>query len=310
MDSVDSNDSRSSIDPFKDHRFIFVQLLFSLAIAEVARQTAHVYLKHGIDTLNVWTSYTHLLLALIVIATSWLGWRLSERNQRIHINSVFNSAFWVLILDVLCVVAYFVLARGVEGGDQDTALSIKPSATHEAIWLVVVFILYAAWDVLTKAASHGDGLCTSLRRLGSWSYFGRGWVSLLCLLMALIDWYMLRELSNPWSVICADGALILLVLTFRRLKERPPDPRAKSVSTQSLVWGIIVFVLWIGATVGATVIDRVTSAPPSITAMTCLSSTDTSTKQCVYIVSHQPLSSTPCWITGSIMPKPLIGGNV
>src|SRR4051812_18857959 len=72
----------------RERRFVFVQLLFSLTIAEVARRFADLRAQ-GHAWLDVLPVYTHLLLATVVITTSWLGWSHSVASKRIRAERVF-----------------------------------------------------------------------------------------------------------------------------------------------------------------------------------------------------------------------------
>jgi hypothetical protein len=64
----------------KDLRFIFVQMLFALAVAEIARRT--VLLIDGTNAVDMFPGMAHLFLALIVVSTSWVGWANSPTNEK------------------------------------------------------------------------------------------------------------------------------------------------------------------------------------------------------------------------------------
>src|SRR5690349_19625283 len=86
---IDASMRGSSPDPGvpRERRFVFVQLLFSLAIAEVVRQVAELH-SHKIS--DAVPAYTHLLLALLVIATSWMGWSTAAAVKEIRAERIFS----------------------------------------------------------------------------------------------------------------------------------------------------------------------------------------------------------------------------
>ena len=55
----------------------FVGMLFALAIAEVAVQASGV-VNSGADLRDAIAAYSHLILAAVTIAASWVGWGQSE----------------------------------------------------------------------------------------------------------------------------------------------------------------------------------------------------------------------------------------
>ena len=83
----------------RERRFIFVQLLFSLTAAEIARAAAELTLHDG-KWASLLPAYGHLLLATTVVATSWVGWSVSEASLRLKVGSVFSWPFVVLLTDV------------------------------------------------------------------------------------------------------------------------------------------------------------------------------------------------------------------
>src|SRR4051812_13223719 len=94
----------------REIRFVFVQLLFSLAIGEVARRLAEIH-GQGAGLMDSVPAYTHLALAGLTIATSWVGWNGSDANRRITTTQVFSSSFLILLVDVLLVIFYFMLVK-------------------------------------------------------------------------------------------------------------------------------------------------------------------------------------------------------
>ena len=58
----------------RELRYIFVQMLFSLTAAEIARELSSLALAGSPFTSDKWPGYAHLILAATVVVTSWVGW--------------------------------------------------------------------------------------------------------------------------------------------------------------------------------------------------------------------------------------------
>ncbi len=145
------NDSHSEHRPSKRQprlRHEFVGMMFAITIGEVGLQAAAlVQVGHWAHFLP---AYGHLFLATVVVATSWVGWSVSAApGAREDVHGVFQWEFLVLLLDVSLVIAYFILVRTTNLGKETTPPRTDPASTVAA-WVLVIFILYLAWDFLTK----------------------------------------------------------------------------------------------------------------------------------------------------------------
>lgn len=202
----------------RELRFIFVQLLFSLTMTEIARETADLIL-HGYEFWEASPAYAHLLLATAVVITSWVGWTMSAAGRCLRVAKVFSWEFVILLVDVLLVLFYFILVRGVEmpkAGEQ-----LMPSASNEARTIGLIFIFYFVWDVLTKAVVSEEGAAsTFFRRLVSGRMKERGWSSFVCMLLGGLAWLCLSDATGRIRVVLVDTSLLFLVLLFRAWKER------------------------------------------------------------------------------------------
>lgn len=204
----------------RERRFIFVQLLFSLTAAEIARQTAELVLQHRPFCLAL-PAYAHLFLATAVVATSWVGWSVSEASRRVKVDFVFDWPFVILLTDVALVIFYFILVRGAEIPKLEDPIS--PSSHAEAVTLAFIFTIYFFWDILTKAImSDGqDGTPSScLGRFTSRAFWDRAQASLVCMVLGIIAALFWSSHSSPAGVVLVDAALICLVLLFRAMKEK------------------------------------------------------------------------------------------
>lgn len=208
----------------RERRYVFVQLLFSLTAAEIARQLADLYMR-GYALEEALPTYAHLLLASAVIITSWVGWTASEASRGLRPVSVFSWEFFVLLIDVAVVVLYFFLVRSAEMPGASTADVIKPrivpSANEEAVIVMWIFCLYFVWDLLTKAiVREADAPTSFLQRLAGGRMAERGWISLVCMVLAICMYFYLGNVTGDRAVLLADLALLSLVLLFRALKEK------------------------------------------------------------------------------------------
>jgi hypothetical protein len=203
----------------RERRFIFVQLLFSLTAAEIARQSAELFLQDR-PIKEAYPAYAHLILATGVVTTSWVGWSVSEASKRLRVDKVFSWPFLILLVDVSLVIFYFILARGAEV-PKTRQEAVVPSAWNETVAVMCVFLLYLCWDFLTKAvvpdpAAAPQPFVTRFEK----TFWARGWISALCAFLGVLAFLFLRNASSPVGVVLVDVTLLLLVLSFRALKEK------------------------------------------------------------------------------------------
>ncbi|MCA8992209.1 MAG: hypothetical protein KDA88_09540 [Planctomycetaceae bacterium] len=185
--------------------FAFVEMLFALAIAQVAVEAADLANSSSVaQWLEHLPAYTHLVLATVIIAASWVGWG-SSKSSKSPIKHVFSGHFFKLLVDVFLVVCYFIIVRTVETLDANG--DINPSANPEVLWTMVILITYFIWDLLTKG------------RPSFTKFLRRGWASLLCAICAIVAFMYLPTKSHEvWAVVISDVALMVLVVMFRAMK--------------------------------------------------------------------------------------------
>src|SRR6266487_2249411 len=141
-------------------REAFVEMLFALAVAQVAVNAASVVATQMPVTEKL-PAFSHLLLALVLIACSWVGWRQSRSpGMKERITSVFGGAFLGLLLDVMLVVLYFMVVQTAESAKEapmptkpDAAVLSPASAVPEARLLSIIFAFYAFWDLIADVFS-------------------------------------------------------------------------------------------------------------------------------------------------------------
>lgn len=215
--------TKSSVGEIEDPlRYTFVEMLFALAVGQIAIHTAD-FLSVDASPMQLLPAAMHMLVSLLVIGTSWIGWRQSRSpGMKQQIQSIFSRRAIGLLLDVLLVILYFILVRSVELQQKDgNTLLTTASARPEAKWLACVFCIYIVWDLLADVFSPNCLTKTGL--------FGKAFQALrvgvvsvaasaICLCMALLVLFYASEGLLPIQVALLDCALMMIVVLFRVLK--------------------------------------------------------------------------------------------
>lgn len=228
---AEEEDTPAEIKRGKDLHREFVGMLFALAIAQVAVEAAEIMNSE----LGFWSkapALSHLLLALIVIAASWVGWGRSAYSLS-PVGNVFTGDFVELLLDVWLVCIYFFLVQGAEQLVivQNVDTIEWGSAAVESLWVTVMFWTYFVWDFWTKRNDR-----QTLRQ--------RGWASFVCAVLSAVAFLALAPVRGSTSAVLADLALIALVLLFRAMKLYDFSSHTRSS------WTLIVVLLFLGIVFG------------------------------------------------------------
>ena len=207
--------SPAADDQTDELRYNFVGMLFALAIGEVASAASHVVSAAGSLAAKLPVS-AHLVLATLLIATSWLGWSTSLRRRgMLTTKTPFSRDFIGLLLDVLLVVMYFILVQQAEISD-DAPFALKPaSAVPEATWLAWIFAVYISWDLVSDVWQEWNkfGLKSALGLImASIS------CSLLCTLLTCLVLWRAYATSKNTDVVLLDCSLAAVVMLFRAIK--------------------------------------------------------------------------------------------
>jgi hypothetical protein len=215
----------------RDLRHEFVGLMFAIAVGEVGLQVAPLVQEPFV--VRYLPAYSHLSLALFVIAASWVGWsRTKVSAAKRDVEGLFEWPFLVLLLDTAMVVTYFVLVRTIDFSDGHCRIA---PAAEVAWWHVVIFGLYLAWDGVTKVAMYpkplGAGWFCGWRQVDATTLraqkqtMKRAWPTLVCLVLSIVLWRMFAAFDPQHEhLLAADLALLSVVLLFRALKGVVPPP--------------------------------------------------------------------------------------
>ena len=206
---------------------IFVEMVFALAIGQIALDLSKLIDYQLIPSQTFCAlvpAYSHLLLAFVVISTSWVGWH-NSRFCGTQIKDVFTLDYIELALDIALVVMYLILARAVEIPDSPND-ALSPNASFEA-WLVAIIITtYLLWDLI------------SCRRNFKEKFTQRLWVSACCTVISwLLVLYGIGGAGTVSAVLFADLCLIALILTFRAMKRNDLSKHTRNS------WGFILLML-------------------------------------------------------------------
>jgi len=208
--SATADSTKKDSEPRLRHEF--VGMMFAITIGEVGLQVAA--LVQAGHTAHYLPAYTHLFLATVMIATSWVGWSVSRSpGARLDVIAIFQWEFVVLLLDVALVITYFILVRAVDFGREGVPPRIAPPSTL-AFWTIVIFALYFVWDIVTKIIIYNR------KPEGQWfrKYGSRMIPTIVCLILAFVIRQKTSSADLP-HYLTADFALLSLVLLFRALKD-------------------------------------------------------------------------------------------
>ena len=209
----------------------FVEMLFALAIGQIAVDFSKLIDYQSMSNQTFWAvvpAYSHLLLAAVVISTSWVGWH-NSRFCGTQIKDVFTLDYLELFVDISLVFMYFILARGVETPDSPNC-SLSPNAQFEARYVAIIITTYMFWDFIS-----GRG------RLKE-KFTQRLWVSVVCTIISwFLVWYGIGLAGTVSAVLFADLCLIALILTFRAMKRY--DFSEHNKKSWSLILSLLIIVL-------------------------------------------------------------------
>jgi hypothetical protein len=258
-------------------RHEFVGMMFAITIGEVGLQTAG--LVQAGNPIHYLPAYSHLLVATVLVAASWVGWsRSPSPGARSDVAAVFQLEFVVLLVDVFLVICYFILVRTVDFS-KESAPRIDPSSKL-AFWIVVIFAVYLGWDLITKGAIHFSDLKSKTNEKGeAWfrssikpwfkKYGVRLFPTIVCFILALIL-KALVSIANAPQMLAADLALLSLVLLFRALKDlasawfvsaSSPEKNLLDRARVPLIWSIVCS---LGIIVGVSGVEGCWSLPGNV----------------------------------------------
>jgi len=208
-------------------RILFVQMLFALSIGQVAIRVGDLVESSPNFLDTIWNTpyvYTHLILCVALLSTSWVGWYSSNSlDDSEKVNSIFSKEYLILLIDLSLVICYFVIIRGSEVNNITHKIDV-PNVSNETFWTMIIFIIYFVWDIFTKLIKQKYIPHNELYiRRKTWDFsnknLNRCWQSISCFVIALIIFIISKSEINSKKAVIIDTMLIVLVFIFRALKQ-------------------------------------------------------------------------------------------
>jgi hypothetical protein len=227
----------------------FIAMIFAFAVSAVALQlaeffivvtgnwTLHTKADKGFDArelLNLGAILSHLAVALIMITASWVMWSKSQAAGHLAaVESIVSLKFFLVLIEIILVTLYFSISKSAEGDFTKYTASkhfqdylTPPSASPEALQILIVFILFLLWDFVADVAMSplNPNPMSRSERVWNWipGTFVYGFVSAVCALLALLVLYFSSGLTSPAAAIAGDLALVILIILFYQLKAIEP----------------------------------------------------------------------------------------
>ena len=226
------NDKAPS-EPGLNLRHSFVAMLFALTAGQIALSTTdliEIWQTGQNDPMQLAVPSAHLILALVLLSASWVGWSVTAASKSFQqLSHLFRSPYVVLLIDVILVIVYFAIVRAVEirqvlspQPDGNYVLHSQldiPSPIGEALGITIVCFIYLIWDVVhdvimrRREASETRPVCIKRGLIDTFP-------SLVCVILSIVVCLtiFLLEISSSGAVISIDLALLALVIGFRALK--------------------------------------------------------------------------------------------
>jgi hypothetical protein len=189
----------------EDLRWLFVSFLFATVTSEIASKFSTLFLdwrKRGPGRLP---TLAHLILAAVVVMTSWIGWSLDTMHHTYpQVTEVFGFPTVLLVVDFALLTLYYALVKGID------VEKCNVNARDASLWSLSILTTYLIWDFVAVRIHHPVA-----------QFWPRVYVSLECGVFALLAFILLKDISakHPVPVFFADISLVSLFLLYRALKQ-------------------------------------------------------------------------------------------
>jgi hypothetical protein len=203
-------------------RHEFIAMVFAFAVGDIGLQLAPLMKLGWVPAL--FPAYSHLTLASVVIAASFVGWTQSpSAGGRRDVKKVLELEFIILLMDMFLVLMYFMLVRAYDftPSEDGKSFNYTADAGREARWIVAIFAVYLLWDILAKvfivdrmSQDYSKTFCERVH-----DALPRMIPTVLCLIISILLYYFVVRRLKPARVIIADATLICLILLFRAFKD-------------------------------------------------------------------------------------------
>lgn len=169
--------------------------------------------------------YLHLLLCLIILSTSWVGFQLSASGgNTVEVKAIFSIRFLILLLDLFLVICYFIIVRGAEisnYSDGGKMHALPPDVRNEKWWALIIFIAYLIWDIFTKYLLPKFEPNENSDSVLPQSNFEKYLPSSIGVIFCSIICWISQNKEDACYTTLLDITLICLFILFRGLKQKP-----------------------------------------------------------------------------------------
>lgn len=254
-------------------------MLFAFVLAGMADHSSDIfyYITRGWSDFYVWSfmleehvvlsAVFHQFLVITVVAISWVGWSESIKKQ----NESESVSFFLLMVEVFLVVLYVAMASANDLVEMSHGeYKVTPSVRPEAFILLLVYLIYFVWDVMTDVVQQSlpsdivSGRAFSNIVSGPLVF---GFSSLISFILVIGVFFSSFYCEGTVAIVLLDISLIISAIFFRQskvlegslLEVFPKEKRRKggennrdSPSHRQL-WGLVLLLIGYMACVGVSV---------------------------------------------------------
>jgi hypothetical protein len=219
-------------------RLDFIEMMFALAVGQVGLEIGDFFDASMSISTHPYVM-THLILAVYIIASSWVGWQRSKsRGSREPLLNPFDKSFYMLLIDLFLVICYFIIVKGVDKPRLANQENFKPDSMTEVAWSGIIFINYCVWDIIAKLINVVPENNYKLK-LAWGEYLPRCYQAIICL---LLGWIFILPTSHDISsrgVVLTDIALLSVFVLFRALKSDFKRRSDRNFSLSKIFWLVL-----------------------------------------------------------------------
>jgi Ca2+/Na+ antiporter len=190
-------------------RIDFIDPLFAVAIhiGFVENLFEHKWFKDRAlpNTGESWADVLLFIIGLLVIVLSWVGYHNSINNKPIRDD-------WRFMLDIVLLVLYIFL------------LVYSSDVKWMAAWMVLIFVVYAAWDY-AKTLEYPEDYYPNRQPRGPRTYISRCWSG----------WWRCRNSFPSFSEVVTFGWMVFFVVLL------PLAHRPESGTTAGRIASAVIF---------------------------------------------------------------------
>jgi uncharacterized membrane protein len=197
--------------------WVFVGFLNSWVAVEIAKQFCEAS-DDEFKNRRV-RIFSHLVLAMLVVVTSWIAWTVAFLNGDSKApTEVVSAQTLMVIFDIAIVTVYFNFIRIVGNMRRSKESFPQYKQQHASFWVALILTMYVAWDILAWSIA-GDpsnmNLDNPTEKYSFWLY---SWATPSCATLAWLVFY-LQINGTIRRLVESDISLIFLLLLFRTLKQ-------------------------------------------------------------------------------------------